>query len=32
MKHWRAIDDLTGQAAPFIYTATYRTLKAVDLG
>ena len=32
MKHWRAIEDLGGRAGPFIYTATYRTLKAIDLG
>ena len=32
MKHWRAIEDLAGRAGPFIYTATYRTLKAIDLG
>ena len=32
MKHRRAIEDLAGRAGPFIYTVTYRTLKAVDLG
>lgn len=32
MKHWRTIDDLAGQAGPFIYTATHRTLKPVDVG
>ena len=32
MKHWRAIDELTDEAGPFIYTAKTRTIKAVDLG
>lgn len=29
---WQQLEDLAGHAGPFIYTATYRTLKSVALG
>ncbi len=32
MRNWRALEDLTGRAGPFIYTATRSRLRAVDLG
>jgi hypothetical protein len=31
MLHWQAIEGLLSQAGPFIYTATRRSLKALDL-